>query len=387
MFHLLTGHSAPITHIIPYENNSLLSSSEDGSIRLWDLRQNNTSAGVTIQAFRPTTTSGSISCLQTIEKGPQALIIAAIHNGLVSFDLRNTQHRQQQILVTIPYRTSITNLAQDEISDLHVNGNLLTFCSDAGEVSLMNCDDFFLQDDKKTTLIDESMIKTRLTNPGLCTSVRIWPNVREKGGKFLIASGALGLHENNVMIWNPISSRCLLSYSPDNSTNNNTNNKMCNPPHVHSLDYFGNYLFAAIGDGSIAYFRIKKDGKIFQQVQRDIHKASVVSLAVTGDNYSIPKLIASAGLDLNIAISKFDIEKGSFATLPVEESSSGGKSTTANQPPIINHNDIITYYPHPRAVNCLCWEFDHRLQSNGNIERLRLFIGDTSKDIRCLFVS
>lgn len=130
---VLKGHKSAIVSLFDVEKSgtSILSSSYDGTVRLWDTR----SKYASVRLIR---VPGDEQSAGFAKQSDGSVVVVANGSRLMGFDLR----ADRGIIVSQPVTTFNTVSADDDINDFDVSGNTIAAPSDDGLVHLISLGTF-----------------------------------------------------------------------------------------------------------------------------------------------------------------------------------------------------------------------------------------------------
>jgi WD40 repeat protein len=233
----LCGHKRPVLCLaLSSTKGQLLSGSEDGTIRVWDLRTQRCDKAivwnqgeVTSVAFHPTKTN---------------VIFASAGNAIASFDL--------SVPGVILRKPIAANKAatKDEINAILLDprGYSLVTADDAGELRVFNASTLKVVEDKHRKMVLG-------THENIVSCLSLQPGANQE---FKFASGAL---DATVKIWSARKRKRLQrlqiqAAAAEEDGAGTSGAQMLNPPLVHSLTYSrdGGRLACGCGDGGIVIY-------------------------------------------------------------------------------------------------------------------------------------
>jgi WD40 repeat protein len=130
---VLTGHKNSVVSVsYDSESGSLLSSSDDGSVRLWDIRTKNAS----VRLYRIPHNDGDVGTCRKIGK----LVTVCRGDSLFGFDMRSTE----SVIVATPSWTYKCSNSDDDINDYGVSpcGSSLAIPTDNGDIEVLSLSTF-----------------------------------------------------------------------------------------------------------------------------------------------------------------------------------------------------------------------------------------------------
>lgn len=287
--HTLKGHKGPVlcldhsssiatnTSAPPTSAACLLSGSEDGTARLWDLRE-------ALRASLCIKAPGEVSSVTFGPKWPGDVVaegslfarnfsvFVAVGTQVLGYDLR----KASAPILTIPSSTIDMN-AQDEINQVVVSHAVrsssssrqhLAAADDAGTVRVT---DAFM--DETTTTPRHRILKH---GDGVyVTSAVFRPHLG--GGTQLASAGT----DCSVKLWDLSKPKKPLDINTIGVLDTNAN-QVCNPPYIHQLAWSpsGRLLAGALGDGSAAIWSVQNNHRSLVLVSRleDAHSGSMATV-------------------------------------------------------------------------------------------------------------
>ena len=259
---LLSGHKAPVVSIETSNEDSLLvSSSEDGSARFWDIREKHTS----VKLFKLPQTDGEIGLCRRKDN----LVAVSSGNCLFGYDLRVST---SIIVSTVALSYSSSDL-DDEINDFCIGAESVIIPLDSGNVSTLSLSSF-------------QQISSTRCHSNIASVVRCLPTGRN------LVSGGYDCNLSTVKTEPilkldqqiPVSSLMIPMEECDDTS------QSINPPFVTGLELNSSSDKVAVGsgDGSVIVADLKKGGSRIDTRRSawggsGIHSVAVADIAWSGD--------------------------------------------------------------------------------------------------------
>lgn len=345
-FIVLTGHKKAITCMDHQWNNSkhekssiLASGSEDGSIRLWDVRERATSK--TIKCFL----CDSSCSIESIKFHPKKsdLLYAASKNHILTYDLR-----MEGVLI----KTSMNDIAiiaednddTNEINtiDIHPKGNYFAVGDDNGNTYIltMSSSSSPLITPLLTSITGEKYKTLNRLHTSIIGSIMFKPNSSNE-----IATSSF---DCCVGSWDFNRGRVLSNFSfTNNELFSKDQGQVFNPPFVQCIKYTqdGKFLIVGLGNGQLSVLRANDISFI---CSIEAHNAMISSI------YIIDDIIFSASCDRYLKAWR-----------------------------LVSNEDIIDKTKVIRYTLELLWQEFHGRKINTIIaSHEEIFVGDTSNSIR-----
>jgi WD40 repeat protein len=258
----LRGHKGPIVSVQPCVENALLvSSSDDGSVRLWDLREKHTA----LKLFKVPDSTGEMGFCRIKEK----LLVVSSGATLFGYDIRSTP----SVIVTTPSLSHSLCDSDNEINDFCIGHDSIAIPLDSGDVSKIDITSFQLKDSQSI-------------HSNISAVVRYLPT-----GRNLVSGG----YDCNLstMKSDPslrLDQRVAASSLMITQQGDENPSQSINPPFVVSIEVgpSDDKLAIGCGDGSVIVSDLKKGGSRIETRRSawggsEIHSVSVASLAWDGD--------------------------------------------------------------------------------------------------------
>ena len=280
----LLGHKDAVVGI-DYDpiNRLLLSSSEDSTLRIWDLRSN--------KAVRLLKVNGSADDNMGLCKFGETSVLAACGSTLHSFDIRNPS----QIVLSSP---DLSTALDDEINDFDVSAvhGLIAVPTDSG------C--FTILDQSLEPLVTSNIKKS---HDDFCTVVRWMPD-----GKGLVAGG----QDYCFSIWG-YDGRDTATFRKKSrveeflhDSDDSNPGLIVNPPFVTGMEIVSDGLSCnvavALGNGSVFTLEGSSDSLNTRKARfsKELHASSVACVAWMGDCGVQRARLWSAGTDRTLLLSR-----------------------------------------------------------------------------------
>jgi len=246
----------------------LLSGSEDGTARLWDIREGTTRFGST-RCFR-SPGNNPVNAVQfggTGETGDNRLFLAS-DNKIYCYDLRKPGSEETIIFKEEDLLYSFPAL-NDEINEMSINctGSLLAAADDEGLISIYpisQLDELLTNPDSNISLSPICQLKHSREQDIICSSVKF---ITEKQ----IITGGM---DCTVAKWN-ITKKSQISRINFSELQNA--NRMFNPNYIYNMDTLGNRLAVATGSGTL-YIVNHMSGAIEEKL--DIHASAISQVRI-----------------------------------------------------------------------------------------------------------
>jgi len=272
----LRGHRGPVGGIcVDGAGQTALSSSEDGTLRIWDLRTHRSVRAITV----PSSDVALGVCAFRDRGKPLDVVIAAADKTLLAFDLRGSDR------VIYSGSPAARGVASDDVGDFDVSedGSMVACPTDAGTVELLSSDDL-------------TLLKTLSGGHDNVASV-----ARFRKGRSELVSGGFDEH---VAQWDPKTSKLrhrlpVREWLEKAEVGTDGVTQICNPPFVLALAVgAGEQLAAGLGDGTLLVFPRGKLGAPSWMACGHRHACdAVVWLGKTEE-----QVLASAGRDLTLRL-------------------------------------------------------------------------------------
>jgi len=355
----LSGHKDSIIYVDAHKTKEILaSSSDDGTVRLWDLKTNTTIK--TIDSFN--TESPAISlCFDN-----DYLLYCSQDTNIVCFDIRNPSEIIKDSTKQYKYNSEpINQLAFDS------KYQYLGSCDDSGQIKII---------DISKNKLTETLSKKH-TN--ICSSIAFRPNSKNE-----LISGSM---DYTMIHWDFLKSRIFHKESFQPPTVNKKQqqqdeeqplqaSQLLNPPFVNSVDVSSNgkYVAAGIGNGSLLINEIssfKQYVKITGAHRSSISQVHYPRYNATTENYK--QLISIGNKDKRIMMWDVSEEKNS----KVEEMLKSSNTNTAN----VTEQDHLTmdmpdYVKERLLINVLHSTGINYITTSPLISNT-IYIGDVSNDL------
>lgn len=313
----LVGHKAPVGSLsVAADGVTALSSSEDGTIRLWDLRTHRS-----VRAVRVAEALGerlgvesALGCCAFVDPGePTWALVAAAGPRLLIFDLRAST----QVIVAGPAAASASLI--DDINDFAVTVGLLAAPLDTGEIALLSLPELRL---------------VRMLGAGGSGHGNIVGCCRFRAGGSELFTGGF---DKQLAFWDPRNGKLRQKLDasdllPPEEPGGDAAAPTLNPPFVLSLAVGpGEELGVGLGDGSVlalAAGRLPKSGLPAPWAVVRAHAHAADCVAWLGGS---PKpLLCSAGRDRALRLWAPDTEGGSRSSASSASGRRrGGRSSAA----------------------------------------------------------
>eukprot|EP00448_Togula_jolla_P033204 CAMPEP_0170627960 /NCGR_PEP_ID=MMETSP0224-20130122/32356_1 /TAXON_ID=285029 /ORGANISM="Togula jolla, Strain CCCM 725" /LENGTH=344 /DNA_ID=CAMNT_0010955207 /DNA_START=1 /DNA_END=1032 /DNA_ORIENTATION=- len=284
----LHGHRAGVVGVCTARSGDLvLSSSEDGTLRLWDLRGHRSVRAVLVgKNLEPGAgeVAGELGhCAFRDEQDPGGVVYVASSSELLAFDLRGSD----RVLMSGPPTVRAT--ACDDINDFAVSpdGRTVALPTDAGDVELLATAD----------LKPERTLKGGHQN--IVGAVRF-----RNGGKELFSAG----FDEKLILWDPSNGKLRTRLAAqqliqaEEATEAEQANQMFNPPFILSLSVGPrDELAAGLGNGDVLVLPLDRRPPrgAAPWIARGAHAAAVDAVAWLSGSAGAksPSVLASAGRD------------------------------------------------------------------------------------------
>ena len=255
----------------------LLSGSEDGTARLWDLRSGTRAIkcimvpekeDVTSVAFYP----ASIETSQVNDESTAKITCSRLSNAytvyvscganVYGYDIRNSS---APLIREYDHNLTSQLQNQDDINQLSFvfakHGNAPTCSSPCFIAAADDYGHVRLSDVHSSSLSSKILPHASMNNPAIVTNAIFQPKSRHifhSKQSLILASGGT---DCTVHLWDALSKRSLHSPSLSHvitQDDQNTTGQVCNPPFIHSLSFShsGILLAAGLGDGTTLIYRI-----------------------------------------------------------------------------------------------------------------------------------
>ena len=234
--YVLRGHRSDVnTMCLNDDTNVLVSGSEDGFVRLWDLERERRSFKCAKR------NEGAITSVSLDPSNEMNLFVAAGKN-IYQYDLRVPNVVMTSTEATFGFKSRRKKKEIDELPDeinrvdCHRDGTLIVAASDSGETIVF--------DVKKSA----QGLRPRYVHSNICTAVEWRPNT----SRHVYTSGAM---DCSVIGWDYDIKR-EFGHIEMNSAAEKKSSQLFNPPFVHSLAYSGDgkIFAAALGDGTVGVY-------------------------------------------------------------------------------------------------------------------------------------
>jgi WD40 repeat protein len=263
----LRGHKDAIVSLdSPDDSDILLSGSEDGTLRLWDLRTKLTS----IRLIR-TSNIGDMGYCRLRDN----LVSASVGSKLFGFDLRQCE----SIIVTNP-TLCFPASGDDDINDYHADGDFFLLPTDSGHIRKVN----------KATFKEEHSSDLHSNIASVCRLLPCGDQLVSGGYDCRLATARLGLSGLEAGKDFSVSSLIPIDEDEDGYHSGQT----INPPFVTGLEVSPNkqQLAVALGDGSVFAMDLRKGGSKIDTRRPawggvSVHAASVASICWSCDSESL----------------------------------------------------------------------------------------------------
>ena len=233
--YVLRGHRSDVNTIcVNNTQDILVSGSESGCVRLWDMKRER-------RSFKCAKRSeGAITSVELDPSNDMNLFVAVGQN-IYQYDLRVPSVVMTSTEAVFGFKTRRRkreeNESEDEINcvNCHRDGSLIVAANDSGETVVF--------DVKKLS----QGLRSRYVHSNICTSVEWRPNT----SRHVFTSGAL---DCTVIGWDYDNKR-KYGHIEMNSIEE-SRSQVFNPPFVHSLSYShdGKIFAAAVGDGTVGVY-------------------------------------------------------------------------------------------------------------------------------------
>lgn len=239
----LIGHKASISclEIKSADQNTLLSGSEDCTIRLWDLKSNKVQKCI-MGCFETEITSIKSS------KRSGFLLFASSENSIYSFDLRFSG-----VLCKVPL-SYLSNSLFDSINAIALNTkeDFISVADDSGAIIIIPVRNGVFSSPNNihgndTVFINKQQYKKlSRVHSNLVSSI----NYKSKNPTELLSGG----FDCVCCIWDVSGGRPKSSFNFNATTTNNNSKQIFNPPFVQYCDYFldDKFVLCGLGDGSVS---------------------------------------------------------------------------------------------------------------------------------------
>mgnify|MGYP001265743644 CR=1 FL=1 len=230
--YVLRGHRSDVNTIcVNNEQDVLVSGSEDGCVRLWDLKRER-------RSFKCAKSKEAVTSVDLDASNEMNLFVASGQN-IYQYDLRVPSVVMTSTEAVFGFKSRRKKReADEEINrvNCHPDGTLIVAGNDSGEVVVF--------DVKKLA----QGLRPRYVHSNICTTVEWRPNA----SRHVFTSGAL---DCTVVGWDYDNKR-KYGHIEMNSTEETSSSQLFNPPFVHSLSYShdGKIFAAAVGDGTVGVY-------------------------------------------------------------------------------------------------------------------------------------
>ncbi len=230
--YVLRGHRSDVNTIcVNNEQDVLVSGSEDGCVRLWDLRRAR-------RSFKCAKSKEAVTSVDLDPSDEMNLFVASGQN-IYQYDLRVPSVVMTSTEAVFGFKSRRKKSeADEEINrvNCHPDGTLIVAGNDSGEVVVF--------DVKKLA----QGLRPRYVHSNICTAVEWRPNT----SRHVFSSGAL---DCTVVGWDYDNKR-KYGHIEMNSTEAKSSSQVFNPPFAHSLSYShdGKIFAAAVGDGTVGVY-------------------------------------------------------------------------------------------------------------------------------------
>ncbi|KAL0486851.1 WD repeat-containing protein3 [Acrasis kona] len=276
---VLNGHTSQVTSLACREREecTLLSGSDDGTARLWSVKNQ---SGRSIRSFF-CGNKASISSVSFSKKHEHEVHLAS-SNNIYTFDLR----RDEVIMLKSDHTLSLpTHSENDEINAISSNqkGELLSACDDSGYVYILSND-------------DKLSIKTVLhPHQNVCMQSMF----RQDADVEIVSVGSDLDLQSSLVRSNWTTKASVTKFDFNSLFSNSTDAKQIfNPPIVQCLNINGNHASVGLGNGNCVLFDLTKKGPASILDVFKAHESSLTQTAFINNN----SMLVTSGLDDKISI-------------------------------------------------------------------------------------
>ncbi|KAF2076235.1 hypothetical protein CYY_002476 [Polysphondylium violaceum] len=348
----LSGHSDSIIYVDAHKTKELLaSSSDDGTVRLWDLKTNRTIKSI-VGVFSTDIPATSL-CFDN-----DYLLYCSHSTDIYSFDMRNES-------VIIKESTKQYKYNSEGINQLAFDSKYqqLGACDDSGQIKIID-----IAKNKLTETLNKK-------HTNICSTIAFRPNSKNE-----LISGSM---DYSILHWDFLKNRVFHKESYQTIVNKKQQqeeeqglqqNQILNPPFVNSVDVStnGKYVAVGVGDGSLLINEIssfKQYVKISGAHRSSISQVHYPRYNSSTENYK--QLISIGNVDKRIIMWDVSEEKNK----QVEEMAS--KSTATEQENLLSTPEFIT---DRILINTLHYTRINYMTTSPLIPNT-LYIGDLSNDL------
>ena len=267
----LSGHKSGIISLFEIDKGNVLhSSSDDGTVRVWDTRCKNTS----VRLIRIPGSEGNVGFV----KRNESLAVVSRGNKLFGYDLRS----DSSIIVGKPLFSFDSTPVDEDINDFDLSSETIAVPTDDGSVKLISTKSF------------TEAAQSVTSHENIAAVARLLPS-----GDRIVSGGydckvSVSKLEKNVL--REEKNFVLASLLPPDEDEEETGSQSINPPFVTSMEVCGgaerNQIAVGSGDGSVVVFDLHRGGSKLDTRRiawggTRVHGTSVSGISWSDDNESV----------------------------------------------------------------------------------------------------